>query len=78
VLFTLIGLMRLARVARTRWSRTLLLVGAMVTVAGISLPNGAVLIPGILLLLVGILSPSSRDTPTDSADRLDAALVHRR
>jgi len=52
--------------------------GEVVTVAGISLPSGAVLVPGMLVLLTGVLSPSGRGTATDSARRLDAALAHRR
>lgn len=77
-LLAVIGLIRLASTARTRWLRILLLVGAVVTVVGISLPSAAVLVPGMLVLLVGVLSPSGRGTATDSARHLDAALVHRR
>ena len=75
---TVIGPIRLARTARTRWSRILLLAGAVVTVAGISLPSGAVLIPGLLVLLAGVLGPSGGELATDAARRLQAALAHRR
>jgi len=77
-LLTVLGVARLASTARTRWRGILLLVGAVISVAGISLPSGAVLISGILILLAGLLSPAGRDPATDSARRLDAALVHRR
>ena len=76
-LLTVIGLIRLARTARTRWPRILLLAGAVLTVAGLSLPSGAVLVPGLLVLLAGVLSPSGGEPATEAQRRFDAALAHR-
>jgi hypothetical protein len=73
-----IGLVRLGGTARTRWARTLVLAGAVVTVVGISLPSSAVLVPGLLVLLAGVLSPAGHDAGTDAARRADAVLAHRR
>ena len=76
-LLAVIGLIRLAGIARTRWRRILLLAGGAVTVAGISLPSEAVLLSGMLVLLAVVLSPSGREV-TDSEYRIGVALVHRR
>jgi hypothetical protein len=78
VLLTAVSLMRLGTSARIHWPRVLLLAGAVVTVIGISLPSGAVVAPGLVILLVGVFSPSSRCPATESARRIDAALVYRR
>jgi hypothetical protein len=47
--------MRFARAARTRWRAMLLLAGAVLTLLGATLASGAVLVPGILLLLFALL-----------------------
>jgi hypothetical protein len=47
---------RLARTARTRWRTMFLLIGGLLTVIGIALPSGAVLLPGILVLLFALLT----------------------
>jgi hypothetical protein len=47
---------RLARTARTRWQTIFLLIGGLLTVIGIALPSGAVLLPGILILLFALLT----------------------
>jgi len=49
-------LSRLARAARTRWRTLFLQTGGLLTVIGIALPSGAALIPGILILLVALLT----------------------
>ena len=46
---------RLARAVRTRWRTLLLVTGAVLTVLGVVLASGAVLLPGILLLLFALL-----------------------
>ena len=48
-------LSRLARAARTRWRTMCLLTGGLLTVAGIALSSGAVLIPGLLIFLFALL-----------------------
>jgi hypothetical protein len=48
-------MMRFARAMRTRWRTLFLVTGAVLTVLGVVLPSGAVLIPGILLLLFALL-----------------------
>lgn len=52
-------LSRLARAARTRWRAALLLTGALLTALGIALPSGAVLVPGLLILLVALLNETA-------------------
>lgn len=47
--------MRFAHAARTRWRATFLVTGAVLTILGVVLASGAVLIPGILLLLFALL-----------------------
>lgn len=59
VLLTVIGLMRVARAMRADWR---LLAGAVLTVVGVVFRSGAVgvlLMPGLLLLVVALLSPAS-------------------
>ena len=51
----IILLSRLARTAQIRWRTMFLLIGGLLTVIGIALPSGAVLVPGILILLVALL-----------------------
>ena len=46
---------RSARAVRTRWRAIFLLAGAGLTLLGVLLASGAVLIPGILLLLFALL-----------------------
>jgi hypothetical protein len=48
-------MMRLARVARIRWRALFLVIGAVLTVLGVVLASGAVLLPGVLLLLFALL-----------------------
>ena len=55
----LIVLSRLARTARTRWRTMFLLTGGLLTVIGIALPSGAVLTPGLLILLFAVLKETA-------------------
>jgi hypothetical protein len=48
-------MMRFARTVRTRWRTLFLVTGAVLTVLGVVLASGAVLLPGILLLLFALL-----------------------
>jgi len=62
-LLTIIGLMRLARIARKYPRPALSLAGTATTVAGISLPSEAVLISGFLVLLVALFLPDPASAP---------------
>lgn len=46
---------RVARAARTHWRAVFLVTGAVLTLLGVVLASGAVLLPGILLLLFALL-----------------------
>jgi hypothetical protein len=48
-------MMRFARTVRRRWRTLFLVTGAVLTVLGVVLASGAVLLPGILLLLFALL-----------------------
>jgi len=48
-------MMRFARAARTHWRAMFLLASAVLTLLGAVLASGAVLIPGVLLLLFALL-----------------------
>jgi hypothetical protein len=48
-------MMRFARIVRTRWRTLFLVTGAVLTVLGVVLASGAVLLPGILLLLFALM-----------------------
>ena len=54
-LLTIIGATRLLRTVRTRWRPVLATTGALLMVAGIVLPSGMTLVPGILVLLFALL-----------------------
>jgi len=58
VLLAIIGVLRLARTARTYPRPALSLAGTAVTVAGITLPSGAVLVSGFLVLFLAMFLPS--------------------
>ncbi len=62
-------MMRFARAARTRWRAMFLLTGAVLTLLGVVLASGAVLIPGVVLLLVALLHGIGASGCT-SADQL--------
>jgi len=62
-------MVRFARAARTRWRAVFLLAGAVLTLLGVVLASGAVLIPGVALLLVALLHGIGASGCT-SADQL--------
>ena len=62
-------MLRFARAAGTHWRATFLLTGAVLTVLGAVLASGAVLIPGVVLLLVALLHGIGASSCT-SADQL--------
>jgi hypothetical protein len=49
------GILRFARAVRARWRVMFLLAGVVLTVVGVVLASGAVLIPGVLVLLFTLL-----------------------
>jgi hypothetical protein len=53
-LFAVIGLMRLAGAVRARRWAVLMLAGAVLTVAGITVPSGVTFVFGMLVLLRGV------------------------
>jgi hypothetical protein len=60
---------RVLRAVRTRWRDVFLLTGGVLTLLGVVLASGAVLLPGILLLLVALLHGIGASGCT-SADQL--------
>jgi hypothetical protein len=75
-LLTVIGLMRLARGARRRWRP--LLAGTVLTVAGVVLRSdawGAVLLPGLLVLVYALLVPARSDADRKRRSELERELA---
>lgn len=62
-------MLRFARAVRTRWRAMLLITGAVLTLVGVVLASGAVLLPGVLLLLFALLHGLGSSGCT-SADQL--------
>jgi hypothetical protein len=52
---TRVDMRRLARVVRTHWRAMFLLAGVVLTILGVVLASGAVLVPGVLLLVFAVL-----------------------
>jgi hypothetical protein len=48
-------MMRLACAVRSHWRAMLLLAGTVLTILGVVLATGAILVPGVLLLLFAVL-----------------------
>lgn len=48
-------MLRFARAVRTRWRAMFLVTGPVLTLLGVVLASGAVLLPGMLLLLFALL-----------------------
>ena len=48
------GIARFARAVRARWRVMFLLAGAVLTIVGVVLASGAVLLPGVLVLLFAL------------------------
>jgi hypothetical protein len=75
LLLTIVGLMGLARALRPRWP---LLVGVLLTVAGIVLRSsmwGAVLLPGLMLVLSAPLFPAGSDADRRQRSQLERELA---
>jgi hypothetical protein len=54
------GRSRLAHIVRTRWQAMVVLAGVLLTIIGVVLPSGAILIPGLLLVLFAVFCPATR------------------
>jgi len=54
-LLTVLGVLRLARTARTRWEPVSLLAGALLTLAGIMLSAAGAFFAGLFILIVALL-----------------------
>lgn len=54
------GTARLARVMRTRWQAMVALTGVLLTVVGVMLLSGTVLIAGLLVVLFAVFCPVTR------------------
>ena len=63
MLLTVIGLMRLARTARKYPRPAVSLAGTVITVVGISLPSGVVLVSGFLVLFLALFMPDPPGAP---------------
>ena len=63
-------MMRFAVAAQTRWRAKFLATGAVLTLLGVVLASGPVLIPGALLLLVALLHHGIGASGCTSADQL--------
>jgi hypothetical protein len=75
-LLTVIGLIRVARAARSRWRP--LLAGTVLTVAGVVLRGGswgAVLLPGLFFLAVAVLIPASPEAGRKRRSELERELA---
>jgi hypothetical protein len=64
-------MMRFARAVRTRWRAMFLVTGVVLTLLGVVLASGAVILPGMLLLLFALLHGLGSSGCT-SADQLAA------
>jgi Na+/H+-translocating membrane pyrophosphatase len=67
VLLAIIGVLRVARTARTYPRPALSLAGTAVTVAGLTLPSWAVLVAGFLVLFLAMFLPSDPPAKPSSA-----------
>jgi len=54
------GRSRLAHIVRTRWQAMVVLAGVLLTIVGVVLPSGPILIPGLLLVLFAVFCPATR------------------
>jgi hypothetical protein len=61
-LLAVIGVLRLARTARTRWEPVSLLAGAVLTVAGLMMSTAAAFFAGLLVLIATLLKGIASQT----------------
>jgi hypothetical protein len=67
-----VGSARLARVIQARWRPALLVTGALLVVIGVVLPSGWAFVPGLLVLLVAVLT-EAEPSPCRAAAQMTAA-----
>jgi hypothetical protein len=61
-----------SRVIRARWRPVLLVTGALLAVIGVLLPSGWAFVPGLLVLLVAVLT-EAEPSPCQAAAQMTAA-----
>jgi len=74
-LLSVIGIRRIARIVRCRWRPVFLVSGALLMVVGFELSSGAIFVPGLLVLLIGLLK-GTEASQCRSATQLTAAHWH--
>ena len=74
-LLSVIGIRWLARIVRSRWRSAFLVSGALLVIVGLELPSSAAFVPGLLVLLVGLLK-GNEASHARSAAQMTAAHWH--
>jgi len=69
------GITRPARTARARWGSMFLVAGALLVIIGVTLSSAAALVPGLLVLLVGLARGAGR-SHSRAADQMTGAHWH--
>lgn len=74
-LLAVIGVTRLARIMRAHWRSMFLVAGALLVIIGIALSSAGALVPGLLVLLVGLAGGAGR-SHCRAADQMTGAHWH--
>jgi hypothetical protein len=74
-LLAVLGITRLARTMRARWGSVFLVAGTLLVIIGITLSSAGALVPGLLVLLVGLTRGAGR-SHCRSADQMTGAYWH--
>ena len=74
-LLTVLGIRRLARAMRERWGSVFLVAGTLLVIIGMALSSAGALVPGLLVLLVGLARGAGR-SHCRSADQMTGAYWH--
>jgi hypothetical protein len=70
-----IGVTRLARTMRARWRSMFLVAGALLVIIGVTLSSAGAFVPGLVVLLVGLVQGAGR-SHCRAADQMTAAHWH--